>query len=76
MNGSFTRSALALQVIFHVRVTISVTTAAIARRCACQGRETALPSRHHPTMKKTETPTTDANDSPVKSQRFQVTRVG
>ena len=58
-------AALALHVIFHVRVRISTATAAIANACARHGRPIVLPARSQPTMKYAETPITAANDTAV-----------
>src|SRR5512135_368252 len=58
-------AALALHVIFHVRVRISTTTAASAIAWARQGRPIVLPARSHPTMKYADTPNTAANETAV-----------
>ncbi len=69
-------AAFALQVIFHERVRISMTTAAMARRCACSGSSIVLPARHQLRMKYVEMPITAAKESAVNAQRFQVMPVG
>jgi hypothetical protein len=72
-KGSRIRIAFALHVIFHERETISVATAAIASRCADNGRLMLVPSPHQCAVKYAEMPRTAAKESAVKSQRFQLT---